>query len=215
MGVTVQGCADWSRGSGCFLVAGSDAYREALTEEPCAGGGALRGNVRQMSSIQAQRQALAKAHSARRVEKCPSLPLFFIPPPPPTSSTPPCFLVNPPRLPCCCCFPLFVHACLSISSSLASAWISSLIVLCQLFCWCFLLYFHLTRLCRAYQGLLTAPAVRYLSAVYLSGDILSSLQRSHSQAGLFGQALDPLTPHAVCFEFWGYPVTKNCLACFK
>lgn len=39
---------------------------------------------------------------------------------------------------------------------------------CQLFCWCFLLYFHLTLFYRAYQGLLTAPAVRYLSTVYLS-----------------------------------------------
>lgn len=39
--------------------------REALTEEPYAGGGALRGNVRQMSSIQAQRQALAKAQRSK------------------------------------------------------------------------------------------------------------------------------------------------------
>lgn len=39
--------------------------REALTEEPYAGGGALRGNVRQMSSIQAEQQALAKAQCSK------------------------------------------------------------------------------------------------------------------------------------------------------
>lgn len=39
--------------------------REALSEKPYAGGGALRGNVRQMSSIQAQRLKLSLKGSAQ------------------------------------------------------------------------------------------------------------------------------------------------------
>lgn len=42
----------------------------------------------------------------------------------------------------------------------------------------------------------------------LVGDTLSSPQWSQPN-GLFGQAPDPLTSPAVCFEFWGDPVTKS------
>lgn len=118
-----------------------------------------------------------------------------VPVTPPFLPPPPCFLLNPPCIPCCC-FPRFVP-CLSVSSSLTFSTSLSLsldlnsVYSCQFFCWCFL-YFHLTLFCRAYRGLLTALAVRYLCSVYLSGDTLSSLQRSQP-AGLFGQAVDPLT----------------------
>lgn len=147
---------------------------------------------------------------ARRVEKCPSLPLFFVPSSSSSSSyfTPPCFLVNPP-LPSCRCFPpLFLHAVCpflprySSPLGLASAWISSLIVLVSCSCWCFLLYFHLALFCRAYRGLLTAPAVRYLSTVYLWETF-----SHHCSAHTANRLVWPgpwilLTLRAVCFEFF-------------
>lgn len=113
--------------------------------------------------------------SAQSVEKGPSLHLFFCS----SSSSPPGFLVYPRCIPCSC-FPLVLRAVCSFLFSLAFCTSHSHGLMsncpCQFFCWCFLFCFHLTPFGRAYQGLLTAPAVRYLSTVYLS----ETFSRSHS-----------------------------------
>lgn len=119
-----------------------------------------------MSSIQAQLQALGglkKKCSPPHPSPCFLSVLLLL-------FSPPLMLLRKSSLPS---LPL-LRTYLSVSSSLALSPSLSLSLdlipdcLCQLFCWCFLPYFHLTLFCRAYQGLLTAPAVRYLSTVYLS-----------------------------------------------
>lgn len=77
----------------------------------------------------------------------------------------PTFIFLPPGFPHTsrrCCRPHFVHFVCSFPFVPACSASLSLIsdCPCQLFCWCFLLYFHLTPSCRAYQTLLTASAVR-------------------------------------------------------
>lgn len=119
---------------------------EAPTEELYTGGGAMRGNVRQMSSIQARTASSDQCAVLRGLKNAHHPPCFS-----------PYFLVNP-RLLC----PGSPHC--RAPLGFASAWISSDFP-CQLVCWCFLLYFHLAPFCRAYQGLLTGLAVRY---VYLA-----------------------------------------------
>lgn len=124
--------------------------REALTETLYTRGRAPRGNVRQMSNVLAQ----------QRAPKCLFPTFVFLPP-------------GFPHISLRCCPPHFVHFVCSVSFVPACPTSLSLIsdCPCQLFCWCFLLYFHLTPSCRAYQTLLTASAVRYPHCL-LVGDIL-------------------------------------------
>lgn len=116
-----------------------------------------------------ERQALTKAQCLEGW-KMPVIPRVFHP-----TSLLLLLLLQPPILPCKSLLPSSLPSrSLSVSSSLACSSSLSLSLdlisdfPCQLVSWCFLLYFHLALFCRAYQGLLTALAVRYLSTVYLA-----------------------------------------------
>ena len=98
-----------------------------------------------------ERRALAKARCSKGWKMPVTPPSLFAP-----------LLLQPPHV----SLPAFLSAALPSSSVFLTTSVLHFTSDCP--CQCFLLYFHLTRFCRAYQGLLTAPAVRYLSPVYLS-----------------------------------------------
>lgn len=122
------------------------------------------------------------------------------------------FLVNPP---CLLCRSVFFPYTLSPPSLLAlstSLRLNLAVVSdcpCQLFCWCFLLYFHLTPFCWAYQGLLTAPAVRYLLTVYLL-EAFSHRCGGHDQPAWLAR-LWILWHHPCLLWVLGDPMSKKCL----
>lgn len=117
-----------------------------------------------------ERQALTKARRSEGWKNARHSPCF---------SSPRLLLLQPPVFPCKSSLPSLLllsplpTRCQSASSSLSSSTplCPSLDLIsdfpCQLVGWCFRLYFHLSLFCRAYQALLTALTVRYLSIVYL------------------------------------------------
>lgn len=117
VGVTEQDSAGWSRGSGCFLVAGSDAWRGpdwgAARRRRRGTQGKCQTNVKYTSSM-----------AGSEGWKFPVTPLVFLPPACKSSLSP--LLLFPPPLPHC--LPVFFpHYFFPLG--LASAWTSSQIVL--------------------------------------------------------------------------------------
>lgn len=140
------------------------------------GGGELRGNVRQMSSIRA---ATANSHQSTALVAEKNTHLAFF-----ATSLP------------CRCFPLLPTAASpSTSPGLGPDLISD--CPCQWVRWCFLLHFHLSLL-QGLSGVVNSPGCQLSPRCLLGGYILSALQWSQP-TGLFGQALDLLTSPAVCF----------------
>lgn len=159
-------------------------HGEAPAKEPYTGGGAVRGNVRQMSSIQAGTESLHQSAVLGGLRNARHPPCFSYQP---SSSFNPLYIPcksSPSSLPLlsssyvlACLFPTCQRAPLCLSLDLISD------CPCQWVCWCFLLYFHLSLFCRAYQRLLTALAVRYLSTVYLA-ETFSHRRSSHKTSRL-------------------------------
>lgn len=147
--------------------------------------------------------------SAWRVEKLLSL-LLLLPPP--------CFLVNPPCLPYRC-FPLVIHAvcpffcplAFSTSLSLSLDLISDFP--CQLFCWCFLLYFRLTLFCRVYLRAVNSYGCQISFRCLLVGghSLITAVVTANRLVWPGPESFDT----ARCL-LWVLvdPVTENCLACF-
>lgn len=174
---------------------------EAPTVEPYTGGGAKRGNVRQMSSIQAWTASSDQSAVLRGLKNAHHPPCF-------SPSAPPYFLVNPP---CFLCpgSPLpvrFFHtAVLHLASPQPGShlWFSLSVGLLV-----FPPLFSPHSFLQGLSGLVNSSGCQISLHCLLGGDILSSLQRSQPTS-LFDQALDPLTSLAVCFEFWGIPWLKS------